>query len=84
MIYLGYLLVIAVILLALIAGAGIGHTALIASLRREGYKVEHLRDGRGKKRWRVGLIEQVEEVRQVERVRWIAPSAEAPDGSADT
>lgn len=64
----------------LFVGAIVGHTSLIGTLKREGYEVTEKADMTGKKRWRVGVIEQAEEMRPVQRVRWIDPKGGADGG----
>lgn len=64
----------------LLAGSVAGFVTLRESLRQEGYAVESLKDARGKWRWRVGVREEAEEVRPVQRVRWIAPKGGTDGG----
>lgn len=49
-------------------------------LRKEGYRLESARDLTGRWRLRVGVVERVEEMRQVDAVRWIVPDRSARRG----
>lgn len=59
----------------LVAFAGVccayvtGYMAYDLRLRSAGYVMRQMEDGRGVKRWRVGVVEKPEG----EQVRWIAP-----------
>lgn len=49
-----------------------GHVLALASLRRAGYVVEYRADGRGVRRWRIG-VERVRPPFSALDVEWIVP-----------